>query len=90
MGTTKTKKTDKKNKVDGSKSPLKESGDKATGAAKIARKLLDKLPAITAPTRAALRALATDAQRSGAVPGNWRAVPGKLARGREEHPQGRR
>jgi hypothetical protein len=38
--------------------------DSATGPAKIARRLLDKLSPLSATTRGALRSLATDAQRS--------------------------
>ncbi len=68
MATTKTKstdkKTDKKNKNAETKSSPKSGSEGATSAAKLTRKLLDKLSPIGATTRAALRALATDAQRS--------------------------
>ena len=58
------KKTEKNNKEAGVKSPAKNSSEGMTSAAKVARTLLDKLPPIGATTRAALRSLATDAQRS--------------------------
>ena len=55
------KKTEKK--TDASKLPAAAT-DSATGPAKIARRLLDKLSPLGATTRSALRSLATDAQRS--------------------------
>jgi len=64
MATTKNKKSEKKNKVAEEKSPPKGGAGSTTSAAKVARKLLDKLSPIGATTRSALRLLATDAQRS--------------------------
>jgi hypothetical protein len=58
------KKTEKKNEAEGAKSPLKTGSESTTSASRITRTLLDKLPSIGAPTRAALRSLASDAQRS--------------------------
>lgn len=68
MASTKKNKTDKKttkNSKDAeAKSPPKTRGESTTSAAKVTRKLLDKLSPIGATTRAALRSLASDAQRS--------------------------
>ncbi|MEO5726871.1 MAG: hypothetical protein ABI134_21100 [Byssovorax sp.] len=64
MAITKKKKTAKKSKDSGAKSPPTVGGESATSAAKVARRLLDKLSPLGAATRAALRSLATDAQRS--------------------------
>jgi hypothetical protein len=68
MANTKKTKTDKKNdkstKDAGDKSSAKSGGESATSAAKVTRRLLDRLSPIGATTRAALRSLATDAQRS--------------------------
>lgn len=68
MASTKNSKTDKKteknSKDAGGKSPEKTGGEGATSAARVTRRLLDKLSPIGATTRAALRSLATDAQRS--------------------------
>ena len=84
MATTKTKSTDKKadkkkNKNAETKSSPKSGIKGATSAAKLTRKLLDKLPPIGATTRAALRSLATDAQRSDL--GRQTKAPGVLADG---------
>src|SRR6478609_8848967 len=64
MATTKKKKTEKKTKAAEEKLPKTGGGESATSAAKVARKLLAKLTPLGATTRAALRSLATDAQRS--------------------------
>jgi hypothetical protein len=64
MATTKNKKSEKKNKVVEEKVPPKSGAGSTTSAAKVSRKLLDKLSPIGATTRSALRSLATDAQRS--------------------------
>lgn len=58
------KKTEKKNKDTAAKSPPKTSSETTTNTAKVTRKLLEKLSPIGSTTRAALRSLATDAQRS--------------------------
>jgi hypothetical protein len=85
MATTKTKSADKKadkknkNKNAETKSSPKTGSEGATSAAKLTRKLLDKLPPIGATTRAALRSLATDAQRSDL--GRQTKAPGVLADG---------
>jgi hypothetical protein len=74
MGTTNKKKAEKKTDKKAEESIKKTSkknettsllpGDGATGPAKIARRLLDKLAPLAPTTRSALRSLATDAQRS--------------------------
>ena len=68
MASAKKTRSDKKNeksaKGAGAKSPAKSGGESTTSAAKVTRRLLDKLAPIGATTRAALRSLATDAQRS--------------------------
>lgn len=68
MATTKKKKTEKKtekkSKEAAAKSPPNVGAASMTSAAKVARRLLDKLSPLGSATRAALRSLATDAQRS--------------------------
>lgn len=67
MASTKNKKIDKKTEKKenaGAKSLVKTGSESTTSAAKITRTLLDKLSPIGASTRAALRSLASDAQRS--------------------------
>ena len=58
------KKAEKQSKALSEKLTHPASPAKPTSAAKVARKLLDKLTPLGATTRAALRSLATDAQRS--------------------------
>jgi hypothetical protein len=79
MASTKNKSADKKNKTAEVKSPPKGSSEGATSAAKLSRKLLDKLSPIGATTRTTLRSLATDAQRSNL--GRQTKAPGVLADG---------
>ena len=57
-------KADKKKQESEATSPKNSNGASPTSAAKVTRKLLDKLSPIGATTRSALRSLATDAQRS--------------------------
>lgn len=58
------KKAEKKSKDAAATSSPKTTTEAGTSAAELARKLLDKLSPLGATTRAALRSLATDAQRS--------------------------
>jgi hypothetical protein len=72
-------KADKKKKESEATSPKNISSASPTSAAQVSRKLLDKLAPLGATTRAALRSLATDAQRSDL--GRQTKAPGVLADG---------